>query len=323
MKMTKTGAGLILAAALALAAPAPATAQEYPSKTITMIVPFAAGGSSDVIARLVGDEMGRVLGQRIVMENMGGAGGATALSRASRAEPDGYTIVIGNSGTNAASYSIYPDLKYTHADFAPVGLVAKTSPMIALKLDFPAKTLVEFVAYAKANPGKVSLGHAGVGSSNYLICRSFIKAAGIDVALVSYRGAGPALNDLMGGQIDGVCDAATSLSGAVMGEKVRALVVATPARLASLPDVPTSAEAGLPAFQAQGWNAIFVPKNTPAPVIAKLNAALKTALASANLQGRFKDLSSVVPSAEETTPAFVGTLVPAEIEKYRLLLQDK
>ena len=323
MQAIKTGAGLILAATLALATQPTAAQDSYPSKAITMIVPFAAGGSSDVIARLVGDEMGRVLGQRIVMENMGGAGGATALSRASRAEPDGYTIVIGNSGTNAASYTIYPDLKYTHADFAPVGLVAKTSPMIALKLDFPAKTLMEFVAYAKANPGKISLGHAGVGSSNYLICRTFIKAAGVDVALVSYRGAGPALNDLMGGQIDGVCDAATSLSGAVMGEKVRALVVATPSRLASLPDVPTSTEAGLPGFQAQGWNAIFAPKNTPEPVIAKLNAALRTALASPKLQGRFKELSSVVPAADEMTPAFVAALVPGEIEKYRVLLSDK
>ncbi|MET3891832.1 tripartite-type tricarboxylate transporter receptor subunit TctC [Bosea sp. OAE506] len=319
---TKTTAGLLVGALLALGSQS-ATAQDYPAKAITMIVPFAAGGSSDVIARLVGDEMGRVLGQRIIMENMGGAGGATALSRAAKAEPDGYTIVIGNSGTNAASYSIYPDLKYTNADFAPVGLVAKTSPMIALKLDFPAKTLTEFVAYAKANPGKVSLGHAGVGSSNYLICRTFIKAAGVDVALVSYRGAGPALNDLMGGQIDGVCDAATSLSGAVQGEKVKALVVATPDRLASLPAVPTSAEAGLPAFQAQGWNAIFVPKKTPDAIVAKLNAALKTALASQNLQGRFRDLSSVVPSQEEITPAFVAQLVPAEIEKYRVLLQDK
>lgn len=315
---------VVSAAALALVAMgSPLSAQDYPSKPITMIVPFAAGGSSDVIARLVGDEMGRVLGQRIVMENMGGAGGATALSRAAKAEPDGYTIVIGNSGTNAASYSIYPDLKYTNADFAPVGLVAKTSPMIALKLDFPAKTLMEFVAYAKANPGKVSLGHAGVGSSNYLICRTFIKAAGVDVALVSYRGAGPALNDLMGGQIDGVCDAATSLSGAVMGEKVKALVVATPSRLASLPAIPTSTEAGLPGFQAQGWNAIFVPKNTPEPIVAKLNAALKTALASQNLQGRFKDLSSVVPTPEEMTPAFVAAMVPREIEKYRVLLSDK
>ncbi|POR54206.1 tripartite-type tricarboxylate transporter receptor subunit TctC [Bosea psychrotolerans] len=315
-------AAIALAGVLAVAAPA-AAQDSYPSKPITMIVPFAAGGSSDVIARLVGDEMGRALGQRIVMENMGGAGGATALTRASRAEPDGYTIVIGNSGTNAASYTIYPDLKYTNADFAPIGLVAKTSPMIALKLDFPAKDLMEFVAYAKANPGKVSLGHAGVGSSNYLICRNFVKAAGVDVALVSYRGAGPALNDLMGGQIDGVCDAATSLYGAVESKKVKALAVATPGRLASLPDVPTSKEAGLPAFEAQGWNALFAPKNTPQPIIAKLNEALKTALSSQTLQGRFKELSSVPPTAEEMTPAFVAGFVPGEIERYRLLLQDK
>jgi tripartite-type tricarboxylate transporter receptor subunit TctC len=309
---------------LATLAVLPAIAQDtYPSKPITMIVPFAAGGSSDVIARLVGDEMGRALGQRIVMENMGGAGGATALTRASRAEPDGYTIVIGNSGTNAASYTIYPDLKYTNADFAPIGLVAKTSPVIALKLDFPAKDLMEFVAYAKQNPGKVSLGHAGVGSSNYLICRNFVKAAGVDVALVSYRGAGPALNDLMGGQIDGVCDAATSLYGAVESKKVKALAVATPGRLASLPDVPTSKEAGLPAFEAQGWNALFAPKNTPQPIIAKLNEALKTALSSQTLQGRFKELSSVPPTAEEVTPAFVAGFVPGEIERYRLLLQGK
>ena len=204
----------------------------------------------------------------------------------------------------------------------PVGLVAKTSPMIALKLDFPAKDLKEFLAYAKANPGKISLGHAGVGSSNYLICRNFLKASGLDVALVSYRGAGPALNDLMGGQIDGVCDAATSLSGAVQGNKVKALVVATPQRLPSLPDVPTSAEAGLPAFQAQGWNAIFAPKGTPQPVIDRLNQALRTALSSEKLHARFKELSSVLPEKEEMSPEFVARMVPAEIEKYKVLLSD-
>lgn len=310
-------------AVLAAFAVLPAQAQDkYPSKPINMLVPFAAGGSSDVIARLVGDEMSRILGQRIVMENMGGAGGATALTRAARAEPDGYTIVIGNSGTNAASYTIYNDLKYTPADFVPIGLVAKTSPMIALKLDFPAKDLKEFLAYAKANPGKVSLGHAGVGSSNYLICRNFLKASGLDVALVSYRGAGPALNDLMGGQIDGVCDAATSLSGAVQGNKVKALVVATPQRLPSLPEVPTAAEAGLPAFQAQGWNAIFAPKGTPQPVIDRLNEALRTALASEKLHARFKELSSVLPEKDEMSPEFVARMVPVEIEKYKVLLSD-
>ena len=313
-------AALAMLAAIAIL---PAQAQDkYPSKPINMLVPFAAGGSSDVIARLVGEEMSRVLGQRIVMENMGGAGGATALTRAARAEPDGYTIVIGNSGTNAASYTIYNDLKYTPADFVPIGLVAKTSPMIALKLDFPAKDLKEFLAYAKANPGKISLGHAGVGSSNYLICRNILKASGLDVALVSYRGAGPALNDLMGGQIDGVCDAATSLSGAVQGNKVKALVVATPQRLPSLPDVPTSAEAGLPAFQAQGWNAIFAPKGTPQPVIGKLNEALRTALSSEKLHARFKELSSVLPEKDEMSPEFVAKMVPGEIEKYKVLLSD-
>jgi len=313
-------AALALLAAIAVL---PVQAQDrYPSKPINMLVPFAAGGSSDVIARLVGEEMAQVLGQRIVMENMGGAGGATALTRAARAEPDGYTIVIGNSGTNAASYTIYNDLKYTPADFVPVGLVAKTSPMIALKLDFPAKDLKEFLAHAKANPGKISLGHAGVGSSNYLICRNFLKASGLNVALVSYRGAGPALNDLMGGQIDGVCDAATSLSGAVQGNKVKALVVATPQRLPSLPDVPTSAEAGLPAFQAQGWNAIFAPKGTPQPVIDRLNQALRTALSSEKLHARFKELSSVLPASDEMSPEFVARMVPAEIEKYKVLLSD-
>ena len=201
---------LAIVAAMAIL---PAQAQDkYPSKPINMLVPFAAGGSSDVIARLVGEEMAKLLGQRIVMENMGGAGGVTALTRAARAEPDGYTIVIGNSGTNAASYTLYQDIKYTPADFVPIGLVAKTSPMLALKLDFPAKDLKEFIEYAKQNPGKATLGHAGVGSSNYLICRNFLKASGVDVALVGYRGAGPALNDVIGGQIDGVGTAAVEQS---------------------------------------------------------------------------------------------------------------
>lgn len=314
----------ILPAAILLAVNLPAAAQEpFPSRPITMIVPFAAGGSSDVIARLIGEEMGRVLGQRIVNENMAGAGGATALSRAAKAEPNGYTIVIGNSGTNAASYSIYPDLKYTPDDFVAIGMVAKTSPMIAIRKDLAVDTLGAFIAYARANPGKLSLGHAGVGSSNYLICRQFIRATGIDVALVSYRGAGPALNDLIGGQIDGVCDAATSLSGAIQGETVKALVVATPQRLASLPAIPTSAEAGLPAFQAQGWNALFAPKGTPAPVIARLNAALRLALASDGLKKRFEDLASYPPAADELEPDFVTRLVPAEIAKYKALLDAK
>ena len=180
-----------------------------------MIVPFAAGGTSDVIARAVAEEMGKSLGQPIVIENVAGAGGSTALARAARAEADGYTIAIGNAGTSAAAYTIYPKLPFTPDSFVPIAMVAKTFGIVALRKDFPAKNLQEFIAYAKKNPGKVNLGHAGIGSSNFLICKSFVQAAGIDVTLVGYRGAAPALTDAIGGQIDGVCDAAASVSQAI------------------------------------------------------------------------------------------------------------
>lgn len=293
----------------------------YPTRPVTLIVPFSAGGTSDVIARLVAEGMGKVLGQTIVNENTPGAGGTTALTRLSRATPDGYTIGIGNSGTNAASYAIYKDIKYNRDAFVPIGLVAKTLPVIAVRKDFPAATLRDFIAYAKANPGKVNLGHAGVGSSNYLICRAFVQAAGINVTLVSYRGAAPALGDVMGGQIDGTCDAAASVASSIQGGAVRGLVIASPSRLRSLPDVPTAAEAGLPDFQITGWNGLFVPTGTPEPVLARLNAALREAVASESFRNRMDDLGSLPASGEELTPAYVAHLVPAEIERLGKLLE--
>jgi tripartite-type tricarboxylate transporter receptor subunit TctC len=312
-------AGLLCA--LSAAPLAPAAAQEtYPTRPITMIVPFAAGGTSDVLARVVAEQMATVLGQRIINENIAGAGGATALARAARAEADGYTIAIGNAGTNAATYTIHTDLTFKPESFVPVAMIAKTFGLIAIKKDFPGKTLKEFIAYAKANPGKVTLGHAGIGSSNYLICQTFVKAAGIEATLVGYRGAGPALNDLIGGQIDGVCDTATSLSSAILGKQVNGIVSGSSVRLPSLPDVPTAAEAGLPEFESQGWNALFVPKGTPEAVIARLNEAARKALASDAVVKRFGDLSSVIPSAEEQTQPFIARLVPDEIEKFRKLL---
>jgi tripartite-type tricarboxylate transporter receptor subunit TctC len=242
----------LLAAVAALLVTA-AHAQDFPKHPITMIVPFAAGGTSDVIARAVAEEMGQSLGQPIVIENVAGAGGSTALARAARAEPDGYTIAIGNAGTSAATYAIYPKLPFTPESFAPIAMVAKTFGIVALRKDFPAKSLEDFIAYAKSNPGKINLGHAGIGSSNFLICKSFVQAAGIDVTLVGYRGAAPALTDAIGGQIDGVCDAAASVSQAINDKLVRGVVVGSTVRLASLPDLPTSAEASLPEFEAQGW----------------------------------------------------------------------
>ncbi len=212
--MITTGTRL-LALVAALSFVTAAHAQDYPKRPITMIVPFAAGGTSDVIARVVAEQMASALGQPIVIENIAGAGGSTALTRAARAEADGYTIAIGNAGTSAASYTIYPLLPFKPDAFAPIAMVAKTFGIVALRKDFPAKDLKEFIAYAKSNPGKVNLGHAGVGSSNFLICKSFIQAAGIEVTLVGYRGAAPALTDAIGGQIDGVCDAAASVSQAI------------------------------------------------------------------------------------------------------------
>ena len=311
-----------LAAVLVLAGFS-AHAQDYPKRPITMIVPFAAGGASDVIARTVAEQMGPALGQTIVIENIGGAGGSTALARAAKAEPDGYTIAIGNAGTSAASYTIYPMLPFKPDAFAPIAMVAKTFGIVALRKDFPARDLQEFIAYAKKNPGKLNLGHAGVGSSNFLICKSFVQAAGIDVTLVGYRGGGPALTDAIGGQIDGVCDAAASVSQAIDDKLVKGLVVGSNVRLATLPDLPTSTEAGLPEFEAQGWNGLFAPRGTPPEIIAKLNVAARTAVESETVKKRFADLSTVAPDANEHSPEVLQQLVTRDVEKYRKLLEEK
>ncbi len=314
----------LIAAAWALVAwSGAALAQDYPKRPITMIVPFAAGGTSDVIARTVAEQMGATLHQPIVIENIAGAGGSTALTRAARAEPDGYTIAIGNAGTNAAAYTIYPMLPFKPDAFAPVAMVAKTFGIVALRKDFPAKNLQEFIAYAKSSPGKINLGHAGVGSSNFLICKSFVQAAGIEVTLVGYRGAAPALTDAIGGQIDGVCDAAASVAQAIDDKLVRGLVVGSTVRLATLPDLPTSAEAGLPEFEAQGWNGLFAPKGTPPEIVAKLNAAARAAVESEPVKKRFAYLSTVAPDANEHAPKVLQQLVTRDVEKYRKLLEEK
>jgi len=313
-----------IAFATLLALAASASAQDaYPNRPITMVVPFAAGGASDVIARLIADQMGQSLGQRILIENVAGAGGSTGMARASLAAPDGYTVVIGNSGTATAVYTLYPEIKFKPDDFTAIGIVAKTSPVIALKKELPAKTLKQFIDYAKQSPGKATLGHAGVGSSNYLICMAFVQAANIEVLLVSYRGGGPALNDLLGGQIDGVCDNAASVAPSIQGGLTNGVVVGMPNRLRSIPDVPTAIEAGLPEFQLQGWNALFAPKGTPQPVLDKLNVALRKGVASDAYQKRLDELGALPPNDEEMSAAYLSRFVPQEIEKFRRLLAEK
>lgn len=320
--MTMRLPGLAALVGVAISA-ASAQAQDFPKRPITMIVPFAAGGTSDVIARAVAEQMAVALGQAVILENVAGAGGSTALARAARSDPDGYTIAIGNAGTSAATYTIYPKLPFTPDSFAPIGMVAKTFGIVALRKDFPAATLKDFITYAKANPGKVNLGHAGIGSSNYLICKSFVQAAGIDITLVGYRGAAPALTDAIGGQIDGVCDSAASVAQAIDDKLVKGIVVGSTVRLATAPDLPTSAEAGLPEFEAQGWNGLFAPKGTPPEIIAKLNAAARSAVESEVVKKRFHDLSTVAPDADEHTPEVLQQLVTRDVAKYHDMLATK
>ena len=299
-----------------------ASAQTYPERQITLIVPFAAGGTSDIIARIAADEMSQILNQRILIENIGGAGGSTALTRAAAATPDGYTLVIGNAGTNAATYTIHKDLKFNTDSFKPIGMIAKTLPVIALKNGFPAKDVKGFIEYANANPGKITLGHAGIGSSNYLICKLFLQAAKVKVELIGYRGAGPALNDAMGGHVDGVCDAATSVASSINGGKVHGLVMAGRKRAEILPQVPTASEAGLPAFTNEGWNALFAPAGTPDAVIATLNETLRKAISSEKVTRRLAELASFPAAGEELEPAYVKSFVEAEVKKYRDLLAE-
>jgi tripartite-type tricarboxylate transporter receptor subunit TctC len=266
--------------------------------------------------------MSQDLGQRFILENIPGAGGLSGLTRLTQSPADGYTIAIGNSGTNTAIYLFNPEVKFTPDDFAPIGLFTRSSAVVAIKKEHPANTLAEFIAHAKANPGKVTIAHSGIGSQNYLFCKTFIQAAGINVTLVGYRGGGPALNDLIGGQIDGLCDSASSATQAITGGLVKGVALASPTRLQTLPNVPTAAEAGLPEFQIQGWYALFAPKGTPASVVARLNAALRKAVANAEYQKKLDALGSYVTPDNEITPDYLKAFVPREIEKFKSFLVD-
>lgn len=313
-------ATLFMAAALALPL-YPAAAQDtFPSRPITLIIPFAPGGGSDVIARIVGEEIAKSIGQTIVFENVAGAGGTTGLARAAGSKPDGHTIVIGNAGNAAAAYTLFPELKYKPDAFVSLGMLARTASIIALKKDFPAASVAEFIAKAKAAPEAIKLGHAGVGSSNHLICLSFLKAIGVDVTMVGYRGGAPALNDAIGGHIDGICDNAASAVPSVVGGQLKGLVVAGNARLEAANAMPHAIEAGIPEFQAGGWNALFAPAGTPPETIAKWNEVIRKALASEFVASRFKAIVSTVPSTAEQAPAFQTSHVTSEIERYRALL---
>jgi tripartite-type tricarboxylate transporter receptor subunit TctC len=313
-----------LAAIVSLSAiAADAQAQAYPTRSITMIVPFAAGGPTDVTSRIVTGHMAQTLGQSIIIENVVGAGGTTASTRAARAANDGYVLITGHMGTHAASVPLYPNLAYhPEKDFEPVALLAGTPIVILARKDFPPKDFKEFVTYVKANVDKVNAAHAGVGSVSHASCELLNSILDIKPTGIPFNGTGPAMNALVGGQVDYMCDQIVNVVPQLNGGTIKAYAVATPERNPSLPDIPTTAEAGLPAFQAQAWNAIFAPKGTPAPIIAKLNAAAAKALDDEGVRKRLLDLGSVIPSAAERTPEALGALVKSEIAKWTPVLKS-
>jgi tripartite-type tricarboxylate transporter receptor subunit TctC len=301
---------------------APAHAQDYPTRAITMIVPFAAGGPTDVVARIVTGHMAQTLGQSIIIENVVGAGGTTATARAARAVNDGYTLITGHMGTHAASVPLYPKLAYhPEKDFEPVALLAGTPILILARKDFPAKDLKEFITYVKANTDKMNMAHAGVGSVSYSSCELLSSVLDIKPVGVPFNGTGPAMNALVGGQVDYMCDQIVNAVPQINGGTIKAYAVATPERNPALPDLPTTAEAGLPKYQASAWNAIFAPKGTPAPILAKLNAAAVKALDDENVRKRLLDLGSDIPKTEARTQAALAALVKSEIEKWSAVLK--
>ncbi|MGE5715115.1 MAG: tripartite tricarboxylate transporter substrate-binding protein, partial [Acidobacteriota bacterium] len=287
-----------------------------------MIVPFAAGGPTDVVARIVGDHMSRTLGQQIVIENVAGAGGTTGITRGAQSEPDGYTIMMGHMGTHGAAPAVYPNLKYDPAkDFAPVGLAAGTPIVIVARKNFPAKNLKEFVAQAKASGDKLNEAHAGVGSVSFTTCSLLNSILGTKPARVVYRGTGPALNDLVSGQVDYMCDQIVNLVPQIQAGTIKAYAVALPQRSPALPDVPTTTEAGLPEFQVTAWNAIFAPKGTPKEIVAKLSDALLKALDDEMTKKRLLDLGADLTDRASRTPEGLQKLVEREVARWSAVLK--
>jgi putative tricarboxylic transport membrane protein len=307
---------------IAAEAQAQIQAQAYPTRAVTMIVPFAAGGPTDVVSRIVTAHMAQTLGQSIIIENVVGAGGTTATTRAARAANDGYTLITGHMGTHAAAVPLYPNLAYhPEKDFEPIALLAGTPILILARKDFPPKDLKEFIAYVKSNADKVNAAHAGVGSVSHVSCQLLNSILDIKPTGVPFNGTGPAMNALVGGQVDYMCDQIVNAVPQINGGTIKAYAIATSERNPSLPGVPTTAEAGLPAFQAQAWNAIFAPKGTPAPIVAKLNAAAVRALDDDGARKRLLDLGSVIPGAAERTPEALAALVKSEIAKWTPVLK--
>jgi tripartite-type tricarboxylate transporter receptor subunit TctC len=312
--MRKVVSGLVAVAALALTGAA--NAEDWPTRTITMVNPFAAGGPNDVLARLFAQRMGEILGQQIIVENVGGAGGMNGADRVAKAAPDGYTFLLGTVGTQAQNQSLYQKPAYNSVtDFAPVALMVEAPLVLVARKDLPVKDMKEFVAYGKANKDKMQYASAGTGSAIHLGCALVNMVTGLDIVHVPYRGANPAMQDLMGGRVDYLCDIITTAKPQVEAGTVKPIAILTRERSKVLPNLPTAIEQGFE-VEAYTWNAFFLPKGTPEAIVQKLNRATVEAMKTPSVREKLESAGLVFVSDDRTTPDYLAKFVQSEIVKW-------
>lgn len=303
-----------LAGLLALAGSA--SAQNYPTRPVTMVVPFAAGGPTDVLGRIMAQRMGEILGQNVIVENVGGAGGMTGGKRVADARPDGYTMLLGTVGTQAQGQTLYKKPLYNAVtDFTPVALIADVPIALLVRKDLPATNLKEFVAYAKANQSKMQFGSAGAGSATHLGCVVLNTAMGTNITHVPYKGTGPAMQDLVAGRIDFLCEIVSTAKPQIDGGNVKALAIMTKDRSPVLPNLPTTLEQGLD-VQAYTWNAVFLPKGAPADIVKKLHDAIVAAMDTPAVKDRLQGLGAMIVAPDRRSPEYLASFVKSEIEKW-------
>jgi len=316
-RMSNMLKGVAGACGVLLVATSMALAQDYPAKPMTMIIPFAAGGPTDVLGRVMAQRMSEILAQQVIVENVGGAGGMTGAKRVADAAPDGYTFVLGTVGTQAQSQTMYKrPLYHAATDFAPVALIAEVPIVLITRNDLPVNNLQEFIAYGKANRGKMQYGSAGAGSATHLGCVLLNYLIGVDITHVPYRGTGPAMQDLQGGRIDYLCEIVSTAKPQIDGGTVKAIAIMTKERSPALPNVPTGLEQGVPNLEAYTWNAIFLPKGTPADIVKKLNDATVEAMKTPGVRERLEALGAVIVPEDRATPEYLDLFVKSEIDKW-------
>jgi tripartite-type tricarboxylate transporter receptor subunit TctC len=310
---------LLLTILLAIA-PSLVQAQTYPDRTITMVVPFSAGGPTDTVARLIGEAMSKDLGQQVIVENVGGAGGTLGAARVAKAEPDGYTLLLHHIGM-ATSATLYRKLPFNALeDFEYIGLVTSVPMVLVARKDFPPTNMKELIDYVKANKDKVTYANAGIGAASHLCGMLFMSSIETSLTTVPYKGTGPALTDLIGGQVDFMCDQTTNTTNQIKAGEIKAYATTTAERLDALPDVPTAVEAGLPGLEVTIWHGLYAPKGTPQDVISRLSQSLKTALKDQTVVQRFAELGTAPVAEDQVSPEALKQKLSSEIERWRPII---